>query len=101
MLYYDFNNLDNLIYNTSLKKSLNSEILRLEKYISLYTYKSTNLLSTTTSLMSITKVLDHKKLDDFYNATKLLEKTFENLENLIKLITNTKKRIGTCFINLF
>lgn len=86
MLFYHFNSLDDFI-KSDLMSNLKVEKENLKETLHLYNNKKMNLLSITTNMLSISEELDKKRLELFYETVSLLKKSFEQVNDIQKLIS--------------
>lgn len=85
MLFYNFDILDNFI-KSNLINNLKTEKENIEQIINLYNNKKSNLLSITANMIKITDFINEKKLDNFYETTSLLKKSFETINDIQTLL---------------
>lgn len=85
MLFYNFDILDNFI-KSNLINNLKTEKENIEQIINLYNNKKSNLLSITANMIKITDSINEKKLDNFYETTSLLKKSFETINDIQTLL---------------
>ena len=92
MLFYNFNDLDNLIKN-NLIEGLTEERENLQKTINLYSNKKNNLAEIITNIVEISDSIEKKNLNDFYEATSLLKMSFEKLNDIEKIASKLNENI--------
>lgn len=93
MLFYHFNMLDNFI-KSDLIKNLKTELDNIQRLIDLYENKKSNLLAITNNMMEVTDSISKNKLNNFYETTSLLKKSFENVNNIQLLASQLQDNLN-------